>query len=75
MAHAVASSVQQWIFIPPVHFSRRKVQRGIIICPVENGAMEGIGMAAGAEVVLTEEPIMRSEYMVELIATSFDSKG
>jgi hypothetical protein len=37
--------------------------------------MEGIGMAAGAEVVLTEEPIMRSEYMVELIATSFDSKG
>jgi hypothetical protein len=45
MPAAILSSLVQWNFIPPSHFSILTVQRGTITGPIAPGIADGAGIA------------------------------
>jgi hypothetical protein len=70
MLHAIASSQEQVIFMPPVHFSNLKVQRGTIIQFAGAGALPGAvpGITPGAPMPGIAMPV-RSIITFDMLST------
>src|SRR5262249_61469105 len=70
MLHAVGSSQEQLIFMPPVHFSNLKVQRGTIIQFETAGTPLGppIGLVPGAPMPGIAMPV-RSIITFDMLST------
>ena len=71
MLHAILSSQLQVIFMPPVHFSTLKVQRGTISQLGLTGIVEGVPMPGIVVVPIPGIPMRSIIIVLDIVTTPF----